>query len=343
MTDSAPDPRRNEDPLIRERAVTSYAARRAFRDAIQFPPDVPGVEHAIDLHCHAHKGQQDPIALARHASRSGMGGLLYKTLDYSVAPMVKMEEIRTALHRWADAEQVEPIECWAGFLTDHWMGGTNHAAVLPQIEAGVRGIWMPTASHANTVSQVGGRPWWWGASRDPNELVGPMPMEEAIKQGCMYVLKDGRLDPDVRDVVALCVEHDVALFFGHLTHDEQDALAEEIGRQGLRKAVVDHPFSPFVDLSVPRMKQFTEAGIYLNFTYDELSPLLGVDPLAMASAIRTVGCDHVTLSSDAGEPLFPNSVECMRLMRAYMRAFGLTADEIEQVTVTNPRTLLGLS
>ena len=36
----------------------------------------------------------------------------------------------------------------------------------------------------------------------------------------------------------------------------------------------------------------------------------------------------IELSSDAGEPLFPNSVECMRLMRAYMRAFGLTAKKV---------------
>ena len=336
------DARKAHDNPARERALTSYPARRAFRDAVQFPPDVTGVEDAIDVHCHAHKGQQDPIALGRHASRSRMGGLLYKTLDYSVPPMVKLQEIKTALARWSDAEHVEPIDCWAGFLTDHWMGRPNAAAVRPQLAAGVKAIWMPTASHANTISQVGGRPWWWGGSTDPDALCGPMPMDDAIRAGGVYVLKDGRLDPDVRDVVTLCRDHDVALFFGHLTHAEQDALAEEVLRQGLRKAVIDHPFSPFVDLSPARMKQFTQAGFYLNFTYDELSPLLGVDPLVMAEAIRSVGPDHVTLSSDAGEPLFPNSVECMRLMRAYMRAFGLTAAEIHRMTVTNPRAILGL-
>jgi hypothetical protein len=33
----------------------------------------------------------------------------------------------------------------------------------------------------------------------------------------------------------------------------------------------------------------------------------------------------------------------MRLMRAYMRAFGLAAEEVHRVTVTNPRYLLGLA
>lgn len=325
------------------RYVKSYEIRRGFKDAIQHPPDVVGVDGAIDLHCHAHQGQQDPIALARHASKAKMGGLLYKTLDFSVQPMKKLGEIQDGLHRWADAEKVMPIGCWAGVTTDLWQGGLKGAVVRGQLEAGVRAVWMPTASHANSISRVGGRPIWWGASNDPTGNVGPMPMEQALALGGCYTLKDGRLDPEVREIVRLCADHDAALFFGHLTWDEQDALAEEIQLQGLRKAVIDHPFSPFVDLSLPRMKTFAQAGIFLNFTYDELSPLLGVDPFEMYQAIRAVGCDRVTLSSDAGEPLFPNSVECMRLIRAYMRAFGLSAAEIEQVTVANPRYLLGLN
>ena len=38
----------------------------------------------------------------------------------------------------------------------------------------------------------------------------------------------------------------------------------------------------------------------------------------MYKAIRTIGPEHCTLSSDAGEPLFPNSVESLRLLRGYL-------------------------
>ena len=327
----------------RPRYLTSYEARWAFHDAIQHPPDVVGVEDAIDLHCHAHQGQQDPIDLARFASRSKMGGLLYKTLDTRAKPMVKLREIQESLHRWADTEKIEPVRCWAGLVTDTWMGGPSRATVEPQLKAGVRAVWMPTASHANSISKVGGLPIWWGGSDNPRDVVGPMSWEEARAVGALYTLKDGRLTPEVKNVVRLCVEYDVPLFLGHVTHDEQDALAEEIQHLGFRKAVVDHPFSPFVDLTIERMKEFAQAGFFFNFTFDELSPLLGVDPREMYEAIRAVGCDRVTLSSDAGDPLFPNSVECMRLMRVYMRAFGLTPEEIEQVTILNPRHLLGLN
>ena len=63
----------------------------------------------------------------------------------------------------------------------------------------------------------------------------------------------------------------------------------------------------------------------------------------MYQAIRSIGVDHVTLSSDCDEPLFPNSVEGMRQMCAYMRAFGLSQDEIKTVSCDNPAKILRLN
>ena len=130
--------------------------------------------------------------------------------------------------------------------------------------------------------------------------------------------------------------------FAHGSHPELWAMAEEVEKIGFDRAFVDHPFSPFVDLTLDEMKRFAAAGIWLNFTYDELSPLLGVDPARMCDAIMAVGPEHVTLSSDAGEPLFPNTVECIRLMRGYMRAFGLTEEEMHLVSEVNPSKVLGI-
>jgi hypothetical protein len=97
-----------------------------------------------------------------------------------------------------------------------------------------------------------------------------------------------------------------------------------------------------VNLSLNQTLSLTRAGIYINFTYDELSPLLGVDPQRMYDTIRALGVHHVTLSSDAGEPLFPNTVECIRLIRGLMQAFGLNAEEIRQVSTINPGKIVGV-
>src|SRR5581483_11958760 len=73
---------RDPDPATptAERCVTSYPARRRFAPGVLYPPQIPGVEDSIDIHCHAHEGQQDALALAQVASEARMGGLLYKTI-----------------------------------------------------------------------------------------------------------------------------------------------------------------------------------------------------------------------------------------------------------------------
>jgi hypothetical protein len=148
--------------------------------------------------------------------------------------------------------------------------------------------------------------------------------------------------PEIEEIFRMAHDRGAAIFFGHPTKPEFKAMAEFSQKIGFKRGVVDHPFSPFVNLTIEEMKDAASAALWLNFTFDELSPLLGIDPANMYKAIRTIGPAHCTLSSDAGEPLFPNSVESLRLLRGYMSAFGCTADEIYTMCTVNPAFIVGL-
>ena len=304
--------------------------RRAYREAVQHPPAVQNVGGAIDIHCHAHEGQQDALDLAKHASMSGMGGILYKTIVGGQRPAEALGRLREQLHRWCDEQDVAPIQTWVGCQVARGAEPITAAGTAQLLDEGVHAVWMPVFNSVNTLTKVG-----LGSQ-------GPMPEDEARKIGFTVIDEHGRLLPEVRDIIHLVADRGVPMSLAHGAHEELWAMAEEVERIGFDRAFVDHPFSPFVDLTLEEMKQFANAGIWLNFTYDELSPLLGVDPARMYDAIREVGPEHVTLSSDAGEPLFPNSVECMRLIRGYMRAFGLTDDEVHLVSEANPARVMGV-
>jgi len=313
-----------------ERCITSYPVRRGYAPGVVYPPEITTVAGAIDIHCHAHANQQDALALAKYASRSGMKGILYKTITGRNDPAGAVREIDDELKRWADAEDVTPILCWSGALMANDNAPPSAAFVNDQIDAGVTALWLR-------------KPIWWDPDADPADHTKPLPWDEALRIG-HYLLDDaGALKEEVREIVRIVADRDVALFFGHATHKEIFLLAEEVARIGCGRAVIDHPFSPFVDLEIGQMIELASVGITLNFTFDELSPLLGVDPARMYAAIRAVGVEHCTLSSDAGEPLFPNSVECMRLIRGYMEAFGLNQDELFQVCTVNPARVVGLN
>ena len=323
-----------------ERCVTSYAARTQYKPGEIHPPHIK-VKDAIDIHCHAHEGQQNPYDLARRASLAEMKGLLFKSIS-GEDPAQAVREVQNDVNRWADKEKVTPITCWAGYICGRQTAAVSAKPVREMIDRGVTAIWLPVFNHAITLSTVGtyrrtiegGNATGWR---------GPLPWDKAVELGHYNLAENGELKSEVKEIVRICADRNVALFFGHVTHKEIYKLAEEVEKVGLKRAVIDHPFSPFLNVSPDMMKELSPVGILFNFTYDELSPLLGVDPQIMYNTIRDVGVEHFTLSSDAGEPLFPDSVEAMRLVRSYMEAFGLNQDELYTVCTRNPARVVGLA
>jgi hypothetical protein len=336
-----------EDPATPTsvRCVSSYPARRNYRPGVVFPPLVPGVKGAIDIHCHAHDGQQDALALAKLASESGMRGIVFKTIGAFAGkhdPMHYLQPVIDELNKWADEQGIEPVHCWAGYGVTRDNRPPTAEKLRRNLDQGVRAIWLPVANHANTLFKVGGKPIWWDKNASPKDHTEPMPWEEALKYGFYMLDEKGRLKPEFEESIRIVADSDAALFFGHATHPEIWAVAELVEKLGYKRAVIDHPFSPFIDLSIDEMKQLARIGVTLNFTFDELSPLLGVDPARMYAAIRAVGPEHCSLSSDGGEPLFPHSVECMRLVRGYMEAFGMNEAELDIMCSRNPAKVVGL-
>ena len=118
---------------------------------------------------------------------------------------------------------------------------------------------------------------------------------------------------------------------------------EFLGAIGYTRAFIDHPFSEVFELDVPKLTRWAAAGVRFALTWDELSPLLGVDPQDMLAAIRAVGPEHFMLSSDAGIPLLPQTVESYRLLAATLRAYGTTEVEMRQLMTGSAKEILNLS
>jgi len=335
----------NATPTM-ERCVAAYPARRGFKPYIQTPPHIEGVRGFIDVHCHAEYGQQDALAVGKLASESGMYGLLYKSIGKedkrAAGPMEDVNLVLEELHRWADETGVTPIKAWGGFALTRDNRPPSAEKLRTQIDAGVTAFWMPLANHANTYSIVGGKPKRWDPNADPKAHSDPLPWELAVKYGHYALNDNGLLKPEYEEAVRMIADNDRTLSLGHSTHEEIWQYAELIDKIGFKRVFIDHPFSPFVNLTVEQMKELSKVGIFFNFTYDELSPMLGVDPAKMYGAIREVGVEHFTLSSDAGDPLFPNSVEALRELSGYMIAFGMSQEEIDLMCIRNPAKLVGL-
>jgi hypothetical protein len=202
----------------------------------------------------------------------------------------------------------------------------DFAEIKAAVAGGISAMWMPPVTSAWSMFRLGGRGKWFDEKRRYDEPVPPVAWDDARKTG-VYVLDDhGRLLPEIRDTIRLCADHGVALSFGHLSPEEMDAMASEM-----------------FELDVPAMQRWADAGVRFALTWDELSPLLGADPQDMVAAIRTVGPEHFMLSSDAGIPLLPRTVEAYRLLAATLRAYGMTEPEMQQLMSGSAEQILTLT
>ena len=129
------------------------------------------------------------------------------------------------------------------------------------IDRGVTAIWLPVFNHAITLSTVGTYRRVIDGD-NANGWHGPLPWDKAVTLGHYDLDADGELKKEIKEIVRICADRNVALFFGHATHKEIYKLAEEVEKVGLKRAVIDHPFSPFLNVSPEMMKELSPVGIF---------------------------------------------------------------------------------
>lgn len=335
MSTQAPNTARRFSPS-HERFKSIHVARKRTPMLVVRPPESPGVEGMVDLHFHASEGYQNALLeTAQFASRSGMRALLIKSYRQLKDPMTGQSVARVAaeLADWAEREGVAPVALRAGYIVWHNPKGPHFDVLRQNLEDGVAAVWFPVANALRSWTIVG-----------PQPDSEPLSREAALAKGAVSVIDDsGALRAEFKTYVDMIAEYDRLLCFGHRSHEELLAVARYATERGVRRMMVDHPFSPFIDLSLDQMRALAGYGVKFNFTYNEVSPFGGVDPQDVYNAIKEIGPEHFTISSDAGDAIFPNSVECMRLMRVMLQVYGLDSESLELVSSRNAAFLLGLT
>src|SRR5262245_13264536 len=323
--------------MVSRRVIRSYQARYGMGANKASMYDLTD---AIDVHAHARgQDEEEPLHAAQQATRAGMNAILFKSISPS-RPWEVAKKLQDDVDRWAEKEHLRPAKCWSAWVIGIPLKPIEFAEIRAAVEGGITGMWMPPVTSAWSIFRLGGRGIWFDKARRYDDPVPPQAWDDARKTG-VYVLDDhGRLHPTIRDTVRLCADHGVALSFGHLSPQEMEAMAEETSALGYSRAFIDHPFSEVFDLDVPKMKRWAEAGLRFALTWDELSPLLGVDAQDMVAAIRAVGPQSFMLSSDAGIPILPPTVEAYRLLAATLRAYGMSEPEMRQLMTTSAEQMV---
>ncbi len=278
---------------------------------------------AADLHCHfgpdPHRQRSvDAFEAATDALEAGHRAVVLKSHDFPTAALA-----------WSVQHVVAPDRSdflvAGGICCDREVGGVNPAAVEVALRLGARIVWLPTLSSRQdfdngVAAQLG--------------LPGP---------GISVVDDSGALLDETREVLALVREHDAVLATGHVSAAEHYEVVREFARTG--KVLLTHATEDLAgpNLSADQCAELADLGAWVELcAMTCIGGLATRRPDEMATTIRRVGVDRVTLGTDFGQKINPRPAAGLQTYADALFDCGLTDAEIRRMACTNPCALLGL-
>ena len=288
------------------------------------------VASGYDLHVHVAPDviarRIDDFTLARRFRDEGMAGFVLKS-HYS--PTAERAEIVRNAAAGADV---------LGAVTlNGSVGGINPVAVEIAARSGARVVWFPTVDAINQRKSRAADPP--GATPPPWAVLQDELTARGIAANPVYVLDaDGKVLPEVRDVLSLIAAHGLVLATGHLGREEIRTVTAAATEAGVRRIIITHPEFTSQRLPVSEQKELAERGALLERCFTV--PYTGkVSWEQMVENIRAVGPRHSFLSSDLGAPTDPPVEDGLALMADFLLNAGFSEEDVHTMAVVNTQML----
>ncbi|MDO8671533.1 MAG: DUF6282 family protein, partial [Dehalococcoidia bacterium] len=167
------------------------------------------LEGSIDTHVHmdpdpSGERRHNAIELALSVKEAGMAGVVMKSKDYPSAPIV-----------WAVSQFVKDVGLYGSIVLNSAVGGLNPEAVEVAARLGAKIVWMPTQTAKNDIR---------GSSA----------------KGVGVYDENGRLVPEVYDILDIVRKFDIVVATGHLGHQASFAVIDAAREKGIKKIIYTH-------------------------------------------------------------------------------------------------------
>ena len=156
------------------------------------------------------------------------------------------------------------------------------------------------------------------------------------------VSRDGELLPEVKNLLSLLADLDLALATGHSSPEESLLLIRAARQAGIDRIIVTHPLLPDVGMSPELQRQAARLGAFLEYPIALMLPPASIAVEEFAEVIRSVGPPHVILTSDLGQVLNPIHTDGLIAFLAQLQEQGFTRQEMDLMTKSNPARFLSL-
>ncbi len=281
------------------------------------------VSGAIDLHCHPYPDLfprlADDFDIVRAALAAGMKAIV-----------LKCHHENTVSRAYLMQRVFPDIRIYGGIVLNYYVGGINPAAVEASLRLGGKEVWMPTVDagyHAEVHGGTGGYDSQQGG--------------RSQAEGIWVADEEGRLRPEVKEVLTLVAEHDAILGTCHLSPREIVALVKEARDVGVQKIVVTHPYFRVPNFDLDTLEEVARMGAMPEFGYCTVSPAWNYAAVEkIVASIDRIGASRCLLVSDTGQRHNPLPSEALRIFAQTVFEKGITLSDVERMISKNPADLL---
>ena len=281
------------------------------------------LEGMYDLHMHPAPSIQKRKFTALESVKLGsdkkMGGLLFLDHTYNTQSMADTIN-EMGLH----------TQAYGAIMLNEAVGGINPSVVEIALALGTKQVQLSTYSSRNHQSMYG----------DDQKI---FPYKKRVKP--YYILDDdGRLLPQVEEILELIKGTNSVLGCGHLSVAEVDVLVKRARGLGCR-VLANAVSTDMPDYPVDAQKRWADQGVFIEHAYMAITevPHVTVPVERIVEQIRTVGAEWCVLGTDSGNTRLPDNVTALSNFVERLMGAGITDKEIDLMTRRNPRIVLGIA
>ena len=276
----------------------------------------PALIGAIDLHAHfgpdSYERQWDAFEVVKLAKERGLRGVVLKNHWSETAGLAQL------IRKYG----AQGIEVFGAVTMDTPVGGVNPMAVryMSDVEGNWgRIVWMPTHDSEHEVN-------YYKETR-----------AKAI------VSRNGKLIPEVFEVLDLIKERNLTLATGHVEPEEALMIMAEAKKRGITRIIVTHPLlgPQFTAMSLPQLQESVKLGGAVEITAGTLSRD-GAGKTHAIEVVRALGAQNVFIGSDSGLVGTPNHTDALAMAAKSLRAAGFSEEDLNWMFKNTPARLVGL-
>jgi hypothetical protein len=236
--------------------------------------------------------------------------------------VLKNHVVATADRAWFARKHVEGLKVFGGIVLNSAVGGINPDAVnwMWRMQGGFgRVVWFPTFDADNHVKHFKDAP-----------------------EGIKIVDAQGKVLPEVRNVLKIAAEQKLVVQTGHISPTEALAVIEAGRDMSVDRIVVTHAQFEVVNMSLEQMKKAASMGAKLELC--AMGPLMGpaahyewmrhwreVKIQETAAAVKEVGVQNFILATDLGQMGNPSPPDGLQFFVTDLMKVGISKDEITKM------------